>query len=91
MKDKTYNGWTNYATWRVNLEMFDSVNLRNHFDVIPDQTVVAKWARECADELVDISVQDSDTVHGWARAFLDDVDWYEISCNLIQNASEVDA
>ena len=23
MSDKTYNGWTNYATWRVNLEMFD--------------------------------------------------------------------
>jgi len=19
----SYNGWTNYATWRVNLEMFD--------------------------------------------------------------------
>ena len=23
MTDKTYNGWTNYATWRVNLEWFD--------------------------------------------------------------------
>ena len=23
MSDKTYNGWTNYATWRVNLEIFD--------------------------------------------------------------------
>lgn len=23
MGDVTYNGWTNYPTWRVNLEMFD--------------------------------------------------------------------
>jgi hypothetical protein len=27
MNDKTYNGWTNYATWRINLEMFDGCNL----------------------------------------------------------------
>ena len=24
--DNTYNGWTNYATWRVNLELFDGDN-----------------------------------------------------------------
>ena len=24
-----YNGWTNYATWRVNLEMFDGMNLED--------------------------------------------------------------
>ena len=23
MKDERYNGWTNYATWRVNLEIID--------------------------------------------------------------------
>ena len=23
MSDKKYNGWTNYATWRVNLEIID--------------------------------------------------------------------
>jgi len=24
MTTTTYNGWTNYATWRVNLELFDN-------------------------------------------------------------------
>jgi len=24
--ENTYNGWTNYATWRINLEMFDGYN-----------------------------------------------------------------
>ena len=23
MSDKKHNGWTNYATWRVNLEIID--------------------------------------------------------------------
>ena len=26
MKEKKYNGWTNYATWRVNLELIDGIN-----------------------------------------------------------------
>ena len=26
MQDNTYNGWTNYATWRVNLEIFDGMS-----------------------------------------------------------------
>jgi hypothetical protein len=27
MSDKTYNGWTNYATWRIHLEIFDGMSL----------------------------------------------------------------
>ena len=30
MQDKTHNGWTNYATWLVNLEMFSAVNPCEH-------------------------------------------------------------
>jgi hypothetical protein len=29
--DTKYNGWTNYATWRVNLEMFDGFDAREYF------------------------------------------------------------
>ena len=29
MTDTTYNGWTNYATWRVNLEIFDGMSPRD--------------------------------------------------------------
>ena len=25
--NETYNGWTNYATWRVHLEMFDGMEV----------------------------------------------------------------
>ena len=31
MTDKTYNGWTNYATWRVNLEIFDGASCNDYY------------------------------------------------------------
>jgi len=33
-KDTTYNGWSNYATWRVNLEVFDNIPLSDFEGVI---------------------------------------------------------
>jgi len=27
MENKTYNGWSNYATWRINLEHFRIVGV----------------------------------------------------------------
>ena len=32
MTTTTYNGWTNYATWRVHLEIFDSLPLEDFSD-----------------------------------------------------------
>ena len=102
MQDQTYNGWTNYATWRVNLEVFDGLNLRDHFDELPDTYEVGQWAQGYAEELLDAAMREpvgirsrmltpSDIVDGWARAFLQDVDWHSIARHLIENASEVDA
>ncbi len=31
MKDTTYNGWTNYETWRVNLEVFDGFDPSEYY------------------------------------------------------------
>ena len=42
MKDTTYNGWTNYATWRVNLEMFDG------------SEEAGQWTADSAREFVDM-------------------------------------
>ncbi len=66
--DNKYNGWTNYATWRVNLEMFDGSE--------------SYWTAESAREFVEYLIEDS-TPEGVARdyalAFLSDVNWYEIA------------
>jgi len=68
MEKQTYNGWTNYATWRVNLEMFDGSD--------------SYWSAELARDLVEGIIIDS-TPEGVARdyamAFLADVNWNEIA------------
>ena len=97
--DKTYNGWTNYATWRVNLEVFDGLNLRDHFDEVPEVYEVARWARDYAEEVIDSAMREpvgirsrmltsSDIVDGWARAFLAEVDWHSIASHLVADISE---
>jgi len=89
MNDKTYNGWTNYATWRVNLEVFDGVDLRDWFDTLPDTYDAGKWAREYMENLIHDS--GDGLAQDYALAFLSDVDWFSIGRHLIENASEVDA
>jgi hypothetical protein len=65
-----YNGWTNYATWRVNLEMFDGY----------EGTLSADTAREIVEEYIEGS-----SVEGLARdyalAFISDVNWHEIAAH----------
>jgi hypothetical protein len=101
--DSRYNGWTNYATWRVNLEVFDGLNLRDHFDRVPDKYEISQWAQGYAEELLDSAMREPvgirsrmltpcDIVDGWARAFLQDVNWREIAEHLIDaSQSEADA
>jgi len=76
--ESTYNGWTNFATWRVMLEVFDgmgSVDIAN-----------AVEAQDFAELVIEHAFEDPSTrtgggaiVEGWARAFLSDVNWDEIA------------
>lgn len=78
-KDMTYNGWTNYETWRVNLEMFDadfsSDNDMNAYDL-------GQSLREMALETV--GSQASGIAWDYAEAFLNSVNWYEIAAMNIE-------
>lgn len=99
MTTEKYNGWTNYPTWRVNLEVFDGMDIRDWFDREQYPTLdlyeVAEWAKSHAETIIDDEVPESVapaiTVHGWAHAFLSEVDWHMIASHLIENASEVEA
>lgn len=86
MSEKTYNGWTNYATWRVNLEIFDNMNVREYFDALPELYDLAAWAREYAEQLVEDS--GSGLAQDYALAFLSDVDWRSIAEHLLDAAQE---
>ena len=72
MTDK-YNGWTNYATWRVNLEMFDGV----------EEFFSPESARDLVESIIEETTEPG-IARDYAMAFLDDVNWYEIATNKIQ-------
>lgn len=69
--NNTYNGWTNYATWRVNLEMFDGC------ECCYSPESAREFVEDCINETTDEGIG-----RDYAMAFLSDVNWYEISEHL---------
>jgi hypothetical protein len=51
MTDTTYNGWTNYATWRVNLEVFDGLDPYDHFS--DDQSTMVDWLPDALQQMAE--------------------------------------
>ena len=78
MVDNKYNGWTNYATWRINLEMFDG-----GYEILKGYD--ANDLKEVVEEMLE---QDNDnaTTLSYAMEFISDVNWYEIAQHI--NAEE---
>ena len=77
-KKEKYNGWTNYATWRVNLEVCDGM------DSDAFENMGGKDVQEYIEEII-FKVRVSGLANGYARlvedyarAFLSDVNWWEI-------------
>jgi len=77
-----YNGWTNYATWRVNLEMFDGTTLRDLSLHRRDIWEVKSALKEYAQELIEQDCK-NDLTLSYARVFLNDVDWHEIAQHMM--------
>jgi hypothetical protein len=78
-----YNGWTNYATWRVNLEMFDGLDLKDMgWHRLEDRYDLANTLKDYADEMLTINGETGLAVD-YARAFLSDVDWHDIARSMI--------
>jgi hypothetical protein len=72
MTDTKYNGWTNYATWRVNLEMFDGFE--------PDYAMEADDYKFMAIEFLEADGT-AGIAFDYAMAFIDNVNWHEIAEN----------
>jgi hypothetical protein len=70
MTDTKYNGWTNYATWRVNLEMFDGFE--------PDYEMEADDYKFMAIEYLEADGT-AGIAFDYAMAFIDNVNWHEIA------------
>jgi len=87
MTNEKYNGWTNYATWRVNLEMFDGGDFASDNDL--DAYDLGQRLRALEEEI--LSEQGSGLVLDYALAFLSDVNWPEIARRQIEDNREVEA
>ena len=72
-----YNGWANYATWRVNLEIFDGIDLRDMCWHKLDKYGLADALKDYAHELIEDGA--NTLAREYARAFMADVEWREIS------------
>ena len=69
-----YNGWTNYATWRVNLEILGDIELNEH--------VSADYLKEITEDCVFSNYEmqsGSHLIEDYARAFINEVNYYEIA------------
>ena len=74
MNNKEYNGWTNYETWRVNLEIFDGLKAEN-------EQVTPEYCEEYAKTIVNDGSQEGLALH-YAYAFLNRVNFDEIAQHL---------
>ena len=83
-KENTYNGWTNYATWRINLEICGDMDLRDMYNDKPETDTVAEYLEELVNEILDQSGKGF--ALDYARSFVSDVDFLEIAEHLIEAA-----
>lgn len=84
----TYNGWHNYATWRINLEIFDGMELGDFWADVEDSNAyeIGEMLKDYAEELIES--QSDGLALDYALAFISDVNWQEIAQSLIDNANE---
>jgi len=69
---KEYNGWTNYATWRVNLEILGDIEFENKMS--------ADDLKEIVEDCVFNNTVEKDCLAAdYARAFIQQVNFYEIA------------
>lgn len=70
---KKYNGWTNYATWRINLEILGDIEFEKPVTIDELKEIV----EECVFTNFDIC-KTPRLIEDYARAFISEVNFYEI-------------
>lgn len=97
MNDKNYKGWSNYATWRVQLKIFDGLELADITQLEADDISADELGKECRAWMNSLLFDDPHHLcHGkvnqlvvdYAREFLDYVNWTEIAYHLLDEYKE---
>ena len=74
-----YNGWANYATWRVYIEIFDGYEVESAMD--------GEMARDMVEEIIESTAPEG-LARDYAMTFLSDVNWGEIAEN-VNSANDI--
>ena len=80
-ESQKYNGWTNYATWRINLEIFDGMDFTGYSR---DTFTLSEQLKDFVEDCV-FDAYDEGLVKDYANAFINDVNWYEIAEHIIDD------
>lgn len=81
-----YNGYTNYATWRVNLEIVEQMDIE--FAVEDNLRFDAGMVQEWVEYAVFGDVNPSGLMASYARSFLNEVNYYELASYLNEQIEE---
>lgn len=95
-QDDKYNGWTNYATWRIQLELIsDYVNGMFDADAewLEEQSEMSigdmrDMLKEYAEEAVDTDNNEHSLAVDYALAFLNEVNWNELAIHALDDLKE---
>ncbi len=93
MTKDSYNGWANYETWRIQLEVIDGMTLEDFgFDLqdvdtddVANVESLAEDVESYVEEIVTNGVPEG-LARNLAMSFSNRVDWFEIAEHLIADA-----
>lgn len=84
-----HNGWLNYATWRVNMELCDCIgaDLSEQKQTFDDMSDLADHIKEYCEGIVTEDTQgcNAELVNSYALAFMQYVDWREIAEHIAED------
>lgn len=88
----SHNGWTNYATWRVNLEIFDGIDPRDMGWHRLDKYDLGEVLKEYAVEVLEQQCAGAiSLVFSYAMAFISEVNWNEIAEAMLEAYADEEA
>jgi hypothetical protein len=93
----TYNGWTNYATWRINLEIFGGFDILDFYpDTEPDVHELAELLHRYVIDFINDGMQYpygsnrneapvNQILLSWLEYFASQCNYIEIASHLIED------
>ncbi|MGYP001563822283 len=76
-----YNGWTNYATWRINLEILGDIQwVEEEIEVLNEEML-----KDYVENVVFPYSENTGLIGDYAHAFLHDVNYREILEHILED------